>query len=140
MAPITETAYDMLTSGGAKSIGFVGFCWGGGWAADAVTAAGGRGRFGAGVGIHPSFVTTEKAEDLVHPMMLLLGKNDPDFEPIKAITDQKSFGPECFYKRYDQEHGFCTARGDWTNAETKAAVDEALKLTTDFLHKHLAES
>jgi hypothetical protein len=50
----------------------------------------------------------------------------------------RPFASRCVYKRYDdQVHGFCAARGDWSQPEVAAAAGEAIGILADFFNKNL---
>ena len=60
-------------------------------------------------------------------------------QPHTTTTrSRRDFGPRCVYKRFDdQTHGFCAARGDWSQPEVAAAATEAIGIIADFLNANL---
>lgn len=44
----------------------------------------------------------------------------------------------CVYQRFDdQTHGFCAARGDWSQPSVAAAATKAIGILTDFFKANL---
>ncbi|GAB5356786.1 hypothetical protein AAMO2058_000318800 [Amorphochlora amoebiformis] len=117
------------------SIGLLGFCWGG------LMCFGCAGldkafTYSAIGTIHGARLTPEMAEKIRCPAMVLPSKDDPGYEEIKKVLDKKKFGKHCVYHNFKGEiHGFCAARGDWKNKDTKSAVDKALNMTIKFFGK-----
>lgn len=51
----------------------------------------------------------------------------------QAILEKKPFGHKCKMVRFDDiHHGFCAARGDFTNPHNIQRANEAIKLTVEF--------
>ncbi len=68
--------------------------------------------------------------------LIFLSRAEDPLEDVQASTDLKPFAAECVYKRFDdQTHGFCAARGDWTDAGVAAAATEAIDMLSEFCMK-----
>lgn len=77
------------------------------------------------------------AADVKVPVLVIAAKGDP-CETIKEVLDTKDFGSKCDYHRFDDmTHGFCGARGDFTQPEVAQRAGEAIQLAADFLRAHL---
>eukprot|EP00899_Mesostigma_viride_P008483 jgi/Mesvir1/17636/Mv08858-RA.1 len=121
--PIMSECVKALKSQGCTSVSAVGFCWGG----SAVLTQAGTGLLASGVSVHGAFLTADKVEVAKCPMLFMPAGDDPSTDDLKVILDKKPFGHQCAYRRFDdQTHGFCAARGDWTNPAIKHAADEAI--------------
>jgi len=116
---------------GVKSIGSVGFCWGGLCAlthakSDMVSAA---------VSIHGARLTPELVSACEVPVAIMPGCGDGDFRPLQQELDKKSFGSKCFYRKYMSGHGFCVSRGDWNVLTQKEDAEDAVACTLRFLSR-----
>eukprot|EP00499_Haloplacidia_sp_CaronLabIsolate_P003498 CAMPEP_0196780568 /NCGR_PEP_ID=MMETSP1104-20130614/8049_1 /TAXON_ID=33652 /ORGANISM="Cafeteria sp., Strain Caron Lab Isolate" /LENGTH=244 /DNA_ID=CAMNT_0042150779 /DNA_START=86 /DNA_END=820 /DNA_ORIENTATION=+ len=122
--PAIERATAYAKANGATSVGVLGFCWGAGIA----MSAGASGNYAAVGSAHPSFITPEGAEALKCPMAFLLSKDEAPIDPIKAVLDARAdIGSKCFYKSFpDMHHGWCAARGDWSDETQAKRATEAI--------------
>jgi dienelactone hydrolase len=77
-AELANVVLPFVKSKGGKSIGLVGFCFGGGVAARAAST----GLLACVGGIHASGLTPELAAKTKVPMMMLQAGNDPDLAPV----------------------------------------------------------
>ncbi|RUS21856.1 Alpha/Beta hydrolase protein [Endogone sp. FLAS-F59071] len=119
-----------LTASGVKSVGLVGFCWG---AKIAVTATGADSWYAGAALIHPSQITTSDAEKANAPILLLPSKDEGDLTEFFEVVKSKPFGAQSYYQRFDDmHHGWCGARGDYTDPLNKQRATEALQITADF--------
>ncbi|KAG5188506.1 Alpha/Beta hydrolase protein [Tribonema minus] len=120
---------------GAKVFGAIGFCWGGSIATKAACA---QGLVAAGAAVHYAFITPELVEGVCVPLCLLPSGDDPDTAPLKEVLDKKPFGAACVYHRFeDMHHGFCAARGDWSQPLIAQRASEAVAMLSDFMDKNL---
>merc|ERR1712154_115097 len=102
-------------------------------------------RIGAIATIHGAMIDDEATNALRVPLYYGPAKGDVPVADVKKILDAKkklgkefNFSRKCQYHAYlDQTHGFCAARGDWTNAKIKKDVDIVLKETSKFFNKLL---
>ena len=59
--------------------------------------------------------------------------SDDPMEEVQAVTETKPFATKCVYARFDdQQHGFCAARGDWSNENIASAATRAIGIMTQF--------
>ncbi|ODM97694.1 putative AIM2 family protein C30D10.14 [Orchesella cincta] len=78
--------------------------------------------------VHPTYVTTEMANDVKVPMCLLPTLNDPDYIPFYEILKSK-FGDAVYHRRFsDMMHAFSGAGGDFSNPLIQQRVEEAVDL------------
>ena len=121
---------------GAKAIGILGFCFGGGAALRLASS----GRFAACGGIHASGMESPGGEAFIAqakcPIMLLQAGGDPPltpvFEMVKTLSPEIA-GASVLRTYWEQNHGFCGAMGDRRgDARLKAAVECALRTTVAF--------
>ncbi|KXS14561.1 alpha/beta-hydrolase [Gonapodya prolifera JEL478] len=122
---------------GVEKVGIVGFCYGGEIIIKAAQDDDLIGDVKVVVGIHPAFITIRDGENVKIPVALLPGNNDPDFtEVIKAMQDN----PKCktvLHHRYEEvPHGFCTARGDFTDETVKRNALDCFHRTAQFLEEN----
>jgi protein XRP2 len=60
-------------------------------------------------------------------------KNDPDAKLLQDAADTSNFGADCEVRTFfDQSHGFCAARGDWTQPKIKRGAYHAISMAIDF--------
>ena len=126
---------------GAKVIGILGFCFGGGAALRLASS----GRFAACGGIHASGMESPGGEAFIAqakcPIMLLQAGGDTPLTPVFEMV--KTLGPEIagasvLRTYWDQNHGWCGAMGDRKgDARLKAAVECALRTTVAFFSRAL---
>ncbi|CAM9923727.1 unnamed protein product, partial [Phaeothamnion confervicola] len=141
--PLMEATEKHMADAGAKKFGTIGFCWGCSMALRACNAAlwpipPTAGLSIAAGGAHPAFLTDELAAQVEGPVVLLPSGEDGPLDSFKAVMDKKPFGARCVYKVFpDMHHGFCAARGDWSNPQQAAAAAEAVQMFADFFTKEL---
>lgn len=96
-------------------------------------------RFSAVASIHGAWIDDQKANALQVPLYYGPAKGDTEVAKVENVLKKKPFAKKCEYHAYlNQTHGFCAARGDWTDAKIKKDVDIVLKETTKFFLKNLA--
>ncbi|KAJ2719216.1 hypothetical protein GGI07_005355 [Coemansia sp. Benny D115] len=126
---------DHLVAEGARSVGVLGFCWGGSIVVKALSVMEG---VASGAIIHPAAVTEEAVAEIAAPLFALLSKHEPDYTPMFAAIEQKPFFDKCRLVRFDDMfHGFCGARGDWANPEQSKRANEAIAMTVEFFNNTL---
>jgi len=126
-----------------QNIGFLGFCWGGGMAvlvgADAkelgISASGGL-HAAVGLAGEDYLGIVEKTQA---PLFFIQAKNDPDARPLaEAVEKNEPFGAGSEVRTfYDQLHGFCAARGDWSQPKIKRAAHHAVSIAIGFFGDHV---
>jgi dienelactone hydrolase len=115
--------------------GFLGYCWG---AKQTFWLAAENKRIKAIGGIHPSFTALSDAQIAQVPVMLLNSKDEAPMEDIQAELNAKPFAAKNIWKVYPtMHHGWCAARGDWTDAEQAKNANEALGISADFFLKNI---
>ncbi|CAF1660630.1 unnamed protein product [Adineta ricciae] len=78
-----------------------------------------------GISIHGSQLNIFDAKVLQVPMLFIRAGNDPSFDNITSILNQKSFGSQCEYKVYENmKHGFVSAGANYSNSENVIAIDD----------------
>ena len=98
-------------------------------------------KFIAGVSGHPSFINDgqEITTPFTTPICFILSKDEgPHTAWAEAVahSEDPRVREISLLKRYDtMHHGFMTGRGDFTNPENKAKVDEAICDIVTFLKK-----
>ncbi len=91
-----------------------------------------------GISIHGSQLNVPDAEVLQVPLLFIRAGNDPSFDNITAVLDQKSFGSECEYKVYqNMTHGFVSAGANYSNPANVAAIDDVHQTVRTFFNKFL---
>jgi hypothetical protein len=59
----------------------------------------------------------------------------------QEVTDTKPWGSRCVFRRFDnQTHGFCAARGDWSQPGVAAAATEAISILAGFFTANLLQA
>lgn len=120
---------------GAQKIALFGFCWG---AKMAWHAAQDGSTYAAAAFIHPSFFTPDDAKFLQVPIINLPTKDEPDMVPYMEALKEASpaLHEKSEHKRFDDvHHGFCAARGDWSDELQAQRANEAIKLVANFYKK-----
>ncbi|CAF1159593.1 unnamed protein product [Adineta steineri] len=123
------TVNTYLQSQKYTTIGLIGFCWGG---LRALKACGNGNNvswtntpFFTGISIHGSGLNVADADVLQVPMLFIRAGNDPSFDNITAVLNQKPFGNKCEYEVYqNMTHGFVSAGANYLNPENVAAIDD----------------
>ncbi|KAG1077444.1 hypothetical protein G6F42_024837 [Rhizopus arrhizus] len=83
--------------------------------------------------VHPSFVDVKDAEKAGAPILALPSKDEPDMTEYMEVLSKKPFGKQCKHVRFDDMvHGFCAARGDYTDKLNAQRATEAIQLTANF--------
>lgn len=108
----------------------VGFCWGAKIAVQLTSTI----PFFVGASlVHPSFVDVKDAEKAGAPILALPSKDEPDMTEYMEVLSKKPFGKQCKHVRFDDMvHGFCAARGDYTDKLNAQRATEAIQLTANF--------
>merc|ERR1711977_664968 len=121
---VNEVVVKHLQGKGAKSIGVLGFCWGGKIAVLSSTSE----LIKAGVGIHPSFLSPDDCEKITSPQMFLTAGNDPPIDPVWEAMSHKPFFDKCFRKCFkDMSHGW-SLRADMNDPVQGNQANEAIQL------------
>ena len=137
---ILDTVVPFAKSKGAKTIGILGFCFGGGAAMRLASAD----VFAAAAGVHASGMASPDGETLVSkalcPIMLLQAGGDPSLTPVhETVQKMKSIKDGSVLRTFwDQRHGWCGATGNRTgDPRLKAAVASALTSIIGFFSRML---
>ncbi|CAF1066942.1 unnamed protein product [Adineta steineri] len=139
------TVNTYLHSEGYTKIGLIGFCWGG---LRAMKACGNGNNvswtntpFFTGISIHGSQLNVPDANVLQVPMLFIRAGNDPSFDSITAVLDQKLFGSRCEYKVYENmTHGFVSAGANYSNPANVAAIGDVHQTLRTYLSKTVAST
>ena len=117
-----------------EKLGFLGFCWGGKHAVRYCSDE----RFRACATAHPSFLKEEDVINAKCPVAALLSKDEAPLEDVKKALLSHSFGNRCIWDRYpDMHHGWCAARGDWSNETQAKRASEAMQVFIGFFSREL---
>ncbi|KAJ2753381.1 hypothetical protein GGI19_003170 [Coemansia pectinata] len=136
--PMTLAAVNILRTEGCEQIGGVGFCWGAKLVMGALAEKGKSG-VASGALLHPSFLEMADFEQAQGPILLLLSKDEPDFQNEFAVAKAQPFSGDSRMERFSKQvHGFCGARGDFGNDDVTGDVDKALAMTATFFKRTLA--
>jgi len=120
---------------GITSIGIFGFCWGGRITLDAVLELD---EINAGGLVHPSLIKNEEAERVKRPMILLPAKDEPDMIPFYETLKKNLGESNCAHRRFDDlHHGFCGARGNFSDELNSKRVNEVIQLLSSFFLDHV---
>eukprot|EP01084_Bolivina_argentea_P280048 478848_1 len=115
-----------------KQIGCIGLCWGG---KQVFFMGQDNHRFNAIASIHGAWIDEDKSNALKVPVFYGPANGDTPVNVVKTCLDKKEFADKCVYHAFDdQTHGFCASRGDWTNKETKKAVEMVLNTAVKFFN------
>jgi len=117
---------------GAKSVGLVGFCWGARMCMNALQ----EGLVDAVALCHPSFVEDKDFEggiaSLKGGVAILRSKDEAPMQPTKDIFAAAN-SPKFVVADFDNmHHGFMGARADFNDAENVKAVEEGVKIVSNF--------
>ncbi|KAI7902383.1 dienelactone hydrolase [Cokeromyces recurvatus] len=128
--PDIERSVRYLKESGVTAATLVGFCWG---AKIAVQLTSEMPFFIGASLIHPSFVDVKDAEKAGAPILALPTSDEPDMTEYMEVLYKKPFGSQCKHHRFnDMHHGFCAARGDYTNELNAQRANEAIQYTVNF--------
>ncbi|KAI9105904.1 hypothetical protein DFS34DRAFT_35424 [Phlyctochytrium arcticum] len=131
---------DHLKSRGVTKVAFLGFCM---EAKLAITAAKDQDvrnlvQVKGVVQIHPTFPADEDYADLGCPVAILPSKDEVDLICIPSFEVAHTDHAESVHHRFDDmSHGFCAARGDWSDPLVAQRATEALNIATQFLRNVL---
>ncbi len=137
---VTVNTY--LNSQSYTKLAVIGFCWGG----LRVMKACGNGNnntwtntpYFTGISIHGSGLNVPDAEVLQVPLLFIRAGNDPPFDSIKVVLDQKSFGNESEYKVYENmRHGFVSAGANYSDPANVAAINDVHQTIRTYFNKFL---
>jgi len=124
-----------LESKGAKSIGILGFCWGGKVVLKSSTSE--EKKIKCGCGIHPSLLEASDVEAVNVPQAFMPAGNDPPIDPVWQAFKQKPFHNKCFLKVFKEcNHGW-TLRPQMADARAASLANEAISLAIQFFNKNL---
>jgi len=120
---------------GITSVGIFGFCWGGRISLDAAIELDDINAAGL---VHPSLVTNEEADSVNCPMILLPAKDEPDMLPFYETLKKNLGESKCAHRRFDDvHHGFCGARGNFSDELNAKRVNEVIQLLSTFFLEHV---
>ncbi|KAJ1665432.1 hypothetical protein IW140_003402 [Coemansia sp. RSA 1813] len=128
--PMYAKAMEHMKENGISAVGFAGFCWGGKMVLDALAETEG---VAGGAIVHPALIQEGDFSKVKAPLMVLPTKDDPDLSANFEELKSKPFFSKCYMERFDDMfHGFCGARGDWSNQEQAKRANDAIKLLGTF--------
>ncbi|KAJ1995632.1 hypothetical protein GGI25_006268 [Coemansia spiralis] len=128
--PMYNRALKHMKENGITEVGLLGFCWGAHVSVAALTEL--KGLAGGAI-VHPALIQPGDLGKVNAPLMVLPSKDEADFSEDFNSLKSKSFFSKCYMERFDDMfHGFCGARGDWTNPEQAKRANDAIKLLTKF--------
>ncbi|CAG7731309.1 unnamed protein product [Allacma fusca] len=117
------------------AFGVFGFCWGGRISIDASTEVP---DISASALVHPSMWTNDDAETIKSATLLLPTKDEADMTQFYEILQKNLGADKTAHHRFDDmHHGFCGARGDFTDLVNRQRVNEAINLMKDFFRKNV---
>ena len=117
------------------TVGTLGFCWG---AKPALEFAAKESRIKAVGGIHPSMITLEHMKAVNVPIMELNSKDEAAGEDLQAELKSNANTEKNIWRVYPtMTHGWCGARGDWTNEEVAKEANEAFGITATFFKSNI---
>jgi len=120
---------------GATSFGIFGFCWGGKISVLAGTELPDIKCIGL---VHPSGVKTTEANKVKCPVIILPSSEEHDLMPFRNIIVDRLGEDACVHHKFENmKHGFCAARGDFTDPATKQAVGEVIDHLDSFFNAHM---
>ncbi|KAJ2716439.1 hypothetical protein H4R19_000650 [Coemansia spiralis] len=121
-----------LRDSGITAVGVVGFCWGGKMVVEALAELDG---LAGGAIVHPALIKDGDMATVKAPLFVLPSKDEPDFAAEFATLEYKPFFAQCGMVRFDDMfHGFCGARGDWSQPEQAKRVNDAIALLVGFFN------
>ncbi|KAJ1938048.1 hypothetical protein FBU59_004565 [Linderina macrospora] len=127
-----QTAYEYLQKNGCSKIGVIGFCWGGKMVVEALKEVEG---LAGGAIVHPAMITDQDFGEIKAPLLALPSKDEPDYTEGFKKAKALAFGDKCEMVRFDDMfHGFCGARGDWSNETQAKRANDAIKLLAKFFN------
>ncbi|KAJ2664917.1 hypothetical protein IWW48_000531 [Coemansia sp. RSA 1200] len=128
--PMYAKALEHIKECGIAAVGLVGFCWGGKMVVSALSELEG---LAGGAIVHPALIQSGDFAHVNAPLMVLPSKDEPDFTADFEALKSKPFFSECYMERFDDMfHGFCGARGDWSNQEQAKRANDAINLLAKF--------
>ncbi|KAI8818517.1 Alpha/Beta hydrolase protein [Fimicolochytrium jonesii] len=137
-ARIVDTVKYLKEQKSVKKVAFVGFCWG---AKMAILAARDE-EVNSLVEVkgvaqcHPSFPAEDDYKGAHFPVAILPSKDETDQLESWYNTHLKASQPKSLHRRFnDQSHGFCAARGDWSDPKVAEAASEAFKIVATFFNE-----
>ncbi|PWA02748.1 hypothetical protein BB558_001101 [Smittium angustum] len=120
---------------GFQSVALVGFCWG---TKMAMQLSAHDTFYKAAALIHPSLLELSDFENVQCPIVILPSKDERDFTKDFAVINAKSFGNLCYQQRFDDmKHGWCAARGEWSNPHIASRSNEAFSIVMSRFHQIL---
>ncbi|KAJ2453672.1 hypothetical protein EV183_002076 [Coemansia sp. RSA 2336] len=131
-----KTAVSLLQAEGTQKIGSVGFCWG---AKLSLCALGEDLNIKSVSLVHPSMLERKNFENAQGPVLLLTTKDEPVMDEDLEIVKNKPLGKLSYAERFeDRIHGFCAARGDFSDSDVVKDVGRVIQLTSGFFKESLA--
>ncbi|KAJ2842205.1 hypothetical protein GGI22_007632 [Coemansia erecta] len=83
--------------------------------------------------VHPALIQEGDFGKIKAPLLVLPSKDEADFSADFEALRSKTFFSKCYMERFDDMfHGFCGARGDWSNPEQAKRANDAIKLLGKF--------
>ncbi|KAF2969238.1 hypothetical protein GQX73_g4339 [Xylaria multiplex] len=115
-----------------KSWGIMGYCWGGKMAS--LVAGDEPGLFKVAVQTSPAQIDVEDGARVKIPTMLL-ASNGESAESVEAYKE--SLTVPNYVERFDEVHGWMSARADFKSDRVKAEYGRGYQLALQFFHRHL---
>ncbi|KAJ1800613.1 hypothetical protein LPJ59_000960 [Coemansia sp. RSA 2399] len=128
--PMLANALVHMKESGISAVGIAGFCWGAKMIVNALAEFEG---IAGGAIVHPALIQEGDFGKINAPLLVLPTKDDADFSADFETLRSKAFFSECYMERFDDMfHGFCGARGDWSNPEQAKRANDAIRLLGKF--------
>ncbi|OMJ09244.1 putative AIM2 family protein [Smittium culicis] len=126
LKPDFEAVKNYLTSTEKiDTIFLAGFCWG---AKMVMNLSAHDSSYKGGALFHPSLMELSDFENAQAPMIILPSKDERDFTEDFKVLKSKPFGDLCYMQVYDDMiHGWCSARGEWSDAHIASRANEAFR-------------
>lgn len=88
--------------------------------------------------MHYSLLTTELLDKVTCPVALLPSKDEAPEDEFVALLKAKPHGAQSVFRRFDDmPHGWCMARGDFSNPFNAQRATEALELVANLFCKQV---
>ena len=120
----------MYNNAGVSKLATVGFCWGAHIAAHLSTDGT---MFAAGF-VHYSFLDAPLLDRVTCPVALLPSRDEAPEDELVALLKAKPHGDRSVFRRFDDmPHGWCAARGNFSDPLNAQRATEALELVVGLL-------
>jgi len=132
---VYERVLPHLYSKKLTDIGVIGLCWGG---KQSFLFGADSERFKAVASVHGAWIDAELTSALEVPLYYAPAKGDTHVNIVRNALTKKKFAKQCVFKYFgNQQHGFCAARGDWSDRKVKKDVDLMLTQASKFFQATL---